>query len=506
MKTLQGFVQINALINPNNTGVISPLGQLSPLSRTSACSVVVTPQQIIAGISYKILSLGTKPHFSMYGASSNTVGLTFTATLTDPGSNTNTGTLLALGISGMEDIPSTNYPGSVEFTVFNSTDIITQAYVNPNNDAVQTAIDIAQQAILYSNVNASPLNASIWLSTFSANFSSKISNLQIGPFVTGLMGTPSLPSVISFTSLQDNLTNVTMWLSDQAFQNQYSNFLIVPTLPLANMDDFFNLSYQALANELSSLTPTMLMDNLQSQQYGLPPTTLGTDYYNYVPLNSNQSSISVPFWSNVYTMYGDNTGIIKAAIVSAILQSSTHTETEWSGIFPILFSQTEFLIIPKWKSISVPNLSVQSGLYSPVSNPLVDIAYYKSIIPSYNTPCFLANGVSQIDQYIQNVPSNYKYLDLMCVGGLNNSESIFQLTQLFPDYMPISTQDINFNRLNQTTQQFVVLLQQMLMYAEKLLGTYTLPSSMRTVTRDGRLYITSYLNNIEYLVLTLASA
>lgn len=385
-----------------------------------------------------------------------------------------------------------SFPGSYDFNVFSSLDLITNAYTTPNTTVLHTTIELVSYAMTYSGSHIQPYSSSSWLTYINGILGTRISTLSIGNFIASLDGGTALPEWVSFTSLEDNLTNVKIWLADASFKSQYDKYLVVPSLPLTNIDDFFNLSYTDLKNAINTLTPVGLLNKAITLQNNKPATNIAIENFNYIPPNVTLTPFSVPWYASVYSNYGNSIELIKAAICTQVLSQSTHSRPDWVGIFPDLFKQTEFILIPRWELVAVPDLSVQLGLYSPVATASESLSHVISLLPSY--------GSAHITPYMQVITSIYKYLNICVIGGTDNINNEFSFTNVFPDYMPIPTMSLDFNRMTVNTQNWSILLNEMLIIAEQATGTVSLPSNMRSVIRDGKTYISAVYNNIEYLV------
>ena len=68
------------------------------------------------------------------------------------------------------------------------------------------------------------------------------------------------------------------------------------------------------------------------------------------------------------------------AIKDHILDNSTHDVDDWVEVFPDIFGMTEYIITPMWNRYSIPNMTLQTGLYSPMVNFNQDI---DDILPTF---------------------------------------------------------------------------------------------------------------------------
>jgi hypothetical protein len=127
-----------------------------------------------------------------------------------------------------------------------------------------------------------------------------------------------------------------------------------------------------------------------------------------------------------------------------------------------------------------------------MTNPQTDINFAVSRVPFY--------PASWVQQNITVMPHYYKYITLLIVNGVNNVASSASIQALFPDYIPQSSNSLDYNRMTQTTQQWSNLLEQMLIVAESMTPLSPLPSGMRAVYRNNVLFLEATLNNVDYLM------
>lgn len=288
---------------------------------------------------------------------------------------------------------------------------------------------------------------------------------------------------------EDNIT--TIWLSDQSFRQKYDNYELVIVPPITNIDTFFNGAGAVLAS-VSSVTHVDRFNMIQSARGDHPETVLVGVSYNWIdPLNpANQINTN---WSVlIYGPNGNDNDIIRESIADYILANSAHTEAEWKTIFPDIFKRTEFLFFPRWHNYAIPNLVLQSGIYSPVTYSTKEITYLKSILSDY-TALF-------VEQHASVMPHPYKCLALDVIGGFENRENLFDITQIYPDILNVSTTSVDYNRMSADTQGLLSRLTEMILIAESLTYYSDIPVGYRKVERYGIMFVSTRYMNIELLV------
>lgn len=374
-------------------------------------------------------------------------------------------------------LTATNYIDTVDGPL-----IPTQALVNQ-------VIDVVRRVMVYATTTPQPYNLEVYHASLVAALVNSVSGLRFGPLRTN--GFIQIFDWLEWDSLTIPDTKVKIWLSDEAFANQYDLFEIVVVPPISNLNDFF-LTPNAVRTQIASTTPSQMMDRIQEAKDRNPETYIRSEMFNYVsPILSDAPTPTV--WSVlIYGYQGDNIDAIKDALIDYILANSTHTEEEWRAIFPDIFKRTEFVILPRWDIMSIPNMTVQSGLYRSILVPQETIQYAKDNIDFY-TQQWIENNVELL-------PFDYKAIMLEAVNGPNNVESVDSLITIFPDYIPVASTTLDFNRMTQVTQDWLILLERLLLVAENLDSYTTIPNPLRIVKRNNTRYVTAYYNNVNYLV------
>lgn len=324
------------------------------------------------------------------------------------------------------------------------------------------------------------------------NFTNECVGVVCGELVYAANG-KQFPEWISWKTrdyvAEDNIT--TIWLSDQSFRQKYDNYELVIVPPIDNLDSFFN-SAASVQSIVSSVTHVDRFNMIQSARGDHPETVLVGVSYNWIdPLNpANQINTN---WSVlIYGPNGNDNDIIRESIADYILANSLHTEAEWKVIFPDIFKRTEFLFFPRWHNYAIPNLVLQSGIYSPITYSTKEITYLKGILSDY-TNLFIETHASVM-------PHPYKCLALDVIGGFENRENLFDITQIYPDILNVSTTSVDYNRMSADTQGLLSRLTEMILIAENLTYYSDIPVGYRKVERYGVMFVSTRYMNIELLV------
>lgn len=287
-----------------------------------------------------------------------------------------------------------------------------------------------------------------------------------------------------------------IWLASSAFESQYANYEITFIPPFDDVGDFFG-NYATAATRLENRTLSDFMSDIQDAKENIPEScvrSLTVKFYN-----KNTLSHPVPQYTNVdlgfliYGAAGDNIDNLKDAVANYLLTTTTHTAEEWEEILPEIFKRTEFIFYPCWHKISIENSTPQASLYSSVYNLNEVFDHVRGLAEATWTD-------NELLRLTEVIPFDYKALVSAVVPGTTNDIGTRSIAALFSDYLPLSTQELDFNRASIRTRNWVLLVVGMMQFAESATEFSTVLSPYRRVKRNGKIYLSFLYENINYLV------
>lgn len=363
--------------------------------------------------------------------------------------------------------------------------------IDPDQILVKEIIKAVKHVYAYTNTHSAPFDVEDFRATMIAELYNDVNRLKFGPLMTNEKAT--LPEWLEWESLGTPGTMVKIWLSDEAFSSQYDLYDVVVIPPFEHLDDFFGLPNDVRA-KLSAITASQMMDTIQAAKSRNPETYIRTETFKYVSPRIGEPKTDTNWTVLIYGLQGDNIDAIKDAIVDFVLKNSTHTREQWEAIMPDLFKRTEFVILPRWDKIAIADLAVQSGIYSSISTPQETIRHAVSKISFYTQPWIETEGNLKI------IPFVYKGVSLDVVKGPNNDTFADSFEKLFADYVALSPSSLDFNRLKLLTQQWIILIERMLIVAENFESYTTIPEPFRIIYRDNKKYLSAYFNNVNFIM------
>jgi len=361
-------------------------------------------------------------------------------------------------------------------------------------DIGKWVMDHAQETTLFGEENGSYPDYLEALHTAFPN----AGNLTMGPLTTLVIADAtdkSMPEWLSWTSVYDTDEEASskIWYVDTAFRGQYDDYEIIVVPPIDNLDQLFQSRsvVQGLVNAITFPALTLKVANAAGNN---PYTDLKSINYNWQDTLQPPNIISMPWSLIIYGAAGNNIDVILETLRQYILAHSTHDEDDWITRLPDIFRTTEFVVVPMWQRYAIPNQVLQTGVYSAIVRNVDD---YQLVLDAVNYP----------DNHIQaNLESTvflHNYISAYFIGGMNNLEEKFRISDHFGDYIPAATVGSgDFNRMAPLTQEWIIFMLSLLAEAEMATEFSTIPLTMSRLKRDGVLMISGNYDNIQYLVVT----
>lgn len=337
-------------------------------------------------------------------------------------------------------------------------------------------------------------NGSAFLQMVRAEFDGQLEEFSFGKIVNE--GTMWMPEWVSFKdSLYGEDNYVTVWLSDIAFRYQYDKYHIEVIPPFTPLDEFFKDPIQ-VQQKLSEFDLVEKLNEVQATRGDYPYTDLKALRFDYVDPNDSNWTIPTEWLLVVYGAAGSNPDLMKQAIIDYILANSAKTEDEWSVILPEIFVTTEFIITPFWNKYGVPNRELEAGIYSPTVKPKDIVGLLTQTVqgPKYT------NAWIESEYELSNLL--YKSLAFGVVANPENQDKVTSFYEKFTDYLIVSNNSSDYNRMAPRTQEFFTLLSEAVKLAESLTPVTELPVGMSQIDRKGIDYVVFPYENANYLIVS----
>ena len=346
------------------------------------------------------------------------------------------------------------------------------------------------------SVTASPsMGRNDFLTAFLNQFHGNITTVDCGEIKVN--GTARIPEWVSWKKTSgthaDNYIKV--WFSSTSFERDYDEYEIVVVPPVLNVDTFFR-PYSEVVAAVNARSMPMLMEIVQEAKQKKPETLLRVEPIQYVNPGNSAQVIETNWPVIIYGPAGDTSDNVKAAIIAYILANSLEPENSWKMVIPDLFRSTQMYILPRWDLFAIPNRTDRVGIYSPIMSPVQAVALAKIKLPMLPT--------LHIDQHIQITHHKYRSIGLIAVGSTDNKDAKYKLTDYVPDYIAEASTHQDFNRQNEKTKQWTIMMDRLLQLAENATELTDLPIGVRRLLVNNKLFLAQKFEKVEYLVATKA--
>ncbi len=328
-----------------------------------------------------------------------------------------------------------------------------------------------------------------------------MTSIVINSIVNGNPITKRMPDSIDWY-YNDGGTNtrIKIWFSDASFRTQYDDYEIIAIPPVAVINDLNNNS-ATVGLVLALKTPAMLIAEVNLAAGLDPYTIVRSQDVTWNSPTTPGATLQTSWTLIIYGAAGNDADIIKNAIREYI--SSHSLLTNWSTIYPSLYADNEFTIVPLWGDIASPatgldpalyNSSIRVGKLLTVAATLIPAAYAQSVVIStyLNAQLYIASAF-------------FRSLQFMVIGNPNNIGAAYSFRSQYPDYMDIPTTSADFARLSVNTQAFVIKLNDALEQARTLTAISAIPVGYTRTTRNNRVYLSFDFGGFTYLVLAAVS-
>lgn len=390
------------------------------------------------------------------------------------------------------------YP-QIELTTFAILDDKSAPVENPPETLTSTALSVANFFYTQYSNNAIPLPSS--KATLISAVTSEIPTIRtvkIGEILESLTPGKRLIDYVTYDMVIDTrIWRVTLWFSDSKFRVQYPNYEIVVIPPLGDIGRLIDKPGVVL-EAINSIKLDYVINRMAIITSEHSATTVYMHTLNWHDPEGSNSKIETKWTVVIYGAQGNDLDLIKDAIRAYI--ASNHPSDKWLKIFPDLYSENEFLLIPLWGLLATPSDTYDDGLYSSIVNWSDMDIQSNRLIPGSYTNVIPIERLKQ--QYVSIIATMYRGLSVLAVGNPNNVGSKILFKDMFQDYMAVSTERPDFARMSNMTQEFVLEFLNALEVARNYSLNTVLPVGYTKSSKANREYVGFEYNGFTYYILT----
>jgi len=389
----------------------------------------------------------------------------------------------------------------ISIHVFHSITDGVQVNLSPTETAivrsvVETAYDLMEQGSFGDDFDAFSASVMSQLSAIG-NFDPYIERTSVQTMVE--RNGKYCPSSIEFTAdVEGRVCYFRIWFSDASFASEYdrTELVIVPPVPVENIDLFLQggEEFDAFV-DMPAFDAALDITQRTAEAVGVYPATVQVPYkLQAYPTAQNLSTA----WVMVYYGPGkrDNDSV-QQAIIEFLETNSSYPIDSWKVVFPDLFADSEYIVIPFWNNYAIPNQVRSTGLYG----QSVTLSECKQHIAEY------AMGVGYTPEFGEAnscvMPTTYRNLSTQFVGSPFMRDGIRLIRDRYPDYLPLKSTDPEAQRMSARTREFAQFITELLQVAETATGWQIPPGGKwGIVNRSGITYVSGVLDDITYLAVT----
>lgn len=376
--------------------------------------------------------------------------------------------------------------------------------INPSSDAVMRRLLILGQW-LYGQYDAAQIPTELQAAMFADSIRQEhnFTEVTLGTITQGVTTNKRLPTFVRVKFIEANVEyTAKIWISDEAFRKEYEHYQIFVIPPTPSITDLRLDSIGLNAVLATSNIANHLVNNLSSITTKYPQSAILKFDLPWHDLSNPDVTISTTWTVVTYGLSGTDVDHVKEAIRNYISDNSS--ESQWNVIYPTLYSENEFVVVPLWDIVAAPEAGANPILFSPTPTPSKITQVANSRLPS---------GYAQqsgslatfINTNLRVLPSSYRELGLLCVGSPNNTGNVADIKKIYPDYTGLPSTSADFSRMAANTRAFITKLHYALEVAYTADQSTMLPAEFTRAIRSGRLYVGFSLDGYQFLVQARAS-
>lgn len=388
----------------------------------------------------------------------------------------------------------------IAFTTKNDTG----AYITPSATVANHILTVAYWVYQQHQAGMIPSNAS--KAAFIADMVAPGNNpdmtgVEINEIISGASPTLRMPDYVkwSFTSA-GVVHDIKIWFSDTRFRSQYDEFEIVVVPPITPINGL-NASTATVSLLLAAMTYGTMQQRINTAVNNIPPTVVTPYDVVWHDPGAPGSTRTTTWMAVVYGQAGNDSDNLKAAISQYIADNSALSV--WDDIYPDLYAENEYIVLPLWGELGVPEAGLDVELYRGAARTDSASAIAAANLPSsyalsVDLPTYLSANLCMVSAF-------WRSIQLLIVGNPNNVDGDFNFVTKYPDYLAVNTGSPDFLRMTTATRNFVAALNAALQHALALTQVSPIPVGYSRVIRNNKVYLAFAYGGFNYLVLAKVS-
>ena len=419
--------------------------------------------------------------------------------------NNNPGVVATFGEIETQSLTFTTEDRNYKYSTYPNTELVTLQVVDDLQQPVVTTEALMRRITavgewLYEQHIKGTIPADALREQIYASLRVEFADLQwisVGELVRSAENSFFMPTYVEFIATDSSYEyHVKVWLSNKKLQEEYEPYTLYIIPPVDNLNQFINNTV-TVAGILSGFTPKKMLQKYNAIRKDNPETRLDMFDLTWHDPEDSSSRIETSWGYIAYGVGATSLDNIKTGIRDYLAGNSQYED--WPSVFPSLYEENDFTLVPLWDNISVRETQVDQNLYASYSSikELTAIAE-RSTPTSYGTAASIEKHIAE---NLEIFSTFYRGMMFISIGNPSNLNRLVKLSTLYPDYssVPVSS---DFERMEEATRTFAERLAICLEAAHTYREGDTVPPGYYRLNRNSKTYIAFLFNNYQYMVMT----
>ena len=419
--------------------------------------------------------------------------------------NNNPGVVATFGEIETQSLTFTTEDRNYKYSTYPNTELVTLQVVDDLQQPVVTTEALMRRITavgewLYEQHIKGTIPADALREQIYASLRVEFADLQwisVGELVRSAENSFFMPTYVEFIATDSSYEyHVKVWLSNKKLQEEYEPYTLYIIPPVDNLNQFINNTV-TVAGILSGFTPKKMLQKYNAIRKDNPETRLDMFDLTWHDPEDSSSRIETSWGYIAYGVGATSLDNIKTGIRDYLAGNSQYED--WPSVFPSLYEENDFTLVPLWDNISVRETQVDQNLYASYSSIKELTAIAKRSTPtSYGTAASIEKHIAE---NLEIFSTFYRGMMFISIGNPSNLNRLVKLSTLYPDYssVPVSS---DFERMEEATRTFAERLAICLEAAHTYREGDTVPPGYYRLNRNSKTYIAFLFNNYQYMVMT----
>ena len=306
--------------------------------------------------------------------------------------NNNPGVVATFGEIETQSLTFTTEDRNYKYSTYPNTELVTLQVVDDLQQPVVTTEALMRRITavgewLYEQHIKGTIPADALREQIYASLRVEFADLQwisVGELVRSAENSFFMPTYVEFIATDSSYEyHVKVWLSNKKLQEEYEPYTLYIIPPVDNLNQFINNTV-TVAGILSGFTPKKMLQKYNAIRKDNPETRLDMFDLTWHDPEDSSSRIETSWGYIAYGVGATSLDNIKTGIRDYLAGNSQYED--WPSVFPSLYEENDFTLVPLWDNISVRETQVDQNLYASYSSIKELTAFAKRSTPtSYGT-------------------------------------------------------------------------------------------------------------------------